>query len=61
MSTASGSNSNLKCKACGHVQEKGAWEAAMDRQAKARGSKGFVNINAKPQCLQCGQTQLERV
>ena len=51
----------VRCKSCGNVQEEGAWEAEMDRRAKAMGSKGFVNINAKEQCLRCGKTELEPV
>jgi hypothetical protein len=51
--------SKFRCKSCGHIQEEGDWEDAMNRQAKAMGSKGFVNISAEPQCLNCGVTQLE--
>lgn len=48
----------LKCDACGHTQGAGDWEKAMDAQAKATGSKGFVNLSASPQCLGCGSTDL---
>lgn len=56
-----GGKPKLKCRSCGHVQREGDWDDAMDRQAKAAGSGGFVNINARPQCLRCGRTDLERL
>jgi hypothetical protein len=61
MGTSSESKPKLRCKSCGHVQEKGDWEAAMDRQAKAMGSAGFHNISARPQCISCGGTSLARL
>lgn len=54
----SGGKPKLKCRNCGHVQRKGDCEDEMDRRAKAMGSSGFVNINARPQCLGCGGTDL---
>lgn len=54
-----GGQPKLKCRNCGHVQKEGDWEDAMDRRAKEMGSGGFVNINARPQCLGCGSTNLE--
>jgi len=47
-----------KCNSCGHLQADGAWEKAMDAQAKAMGRKGFVNLSASPECLNCGSTDL---
>ena len=47
-----------KCNSCGSIQLDGAWETVMDTQAKAMGAKGFVNIGADPQCLNCGSLDL---
>jgi len=45
---------------CGHIQRKGDWEKAMDAQAKAMGSRGFVTIgNVEAQCLSCGSRELK--
>ena len=51
----------LKCRNCGHVQREGDWEDAMDRQAKGMGQAGFVNINARPECVRCGGRDLTRL
>ena len=47
-----------KCNSCGSLQADGAWEKAMDAQAKATGMQGFVNIGASPECLNCGSLDL---
>ena len=51
----------LRCRNCGHVQRRGAWEKRMDRTAKARGQAGFINLTAPPQCLSCGTTGLRDI
>lgn len=61
MNISSNTKEQLRCKDCGFVQAEGAWEDAMDRQSKAMGGGGFVNINAEPQCLRCGKTCLGEV
>jgi hypothetical protein len=48
----------LRCNNCGATQRKGDWEKAMDARAKAMGSRGFVNLSASPQCLNCSSTDL---
>ena len=47
-----------KCRSCGALQKDGAWEAAMDAQAKAMGLRGWHNISAKPECVKCGSLRL---
>jgi len=54
-------NSSMRCTLCGHLQTEGEWERAMDAQARARGSEGFVNLGARPQCLKCGSRELTNV
>lgn len=51
-------SARYKCNSCGHLQADGAWEKAMDAQAKAMGRKGFFNLSASPECLNCGSTDL---
>lgn len=46
------------CSECGSVQFDREWEKMMDRRAKAMGSRGFVNISARPRCLQCNSESL---
>lgn len=51
----------LRCEVCGNIQLDGDWEKAMDAQAKATGSRGFINIGAEPQCLKCGSRELRNL
>jgi len=51
----------LRCEVCGNIQLYGDWEKAMDAQAKAMGSRGFVNIGAEPQCFKCGSGELRNL
>jgi hypothetical protein len=52
------SDTELICLRCQNTQKEGQWEEQMEGQARVGGAMGFVNINAKPQCLKCGSTDL---
>ena len=52
------SKARLRCRNCGHLQDKGDWEAEMETRARASGARGFVNLSASPQCLKCTSSDL---
>lgn len=44
----------VRCRACGNVQERDAYQKALDVRARAKGAERMLNLSQEIQCVKCG-------